>query len=607
MSIAWTQNGDGEYLVESAQHLLQIMNEGGLYADTGTPPTDYLASSYLQTSDIDLVNDHASIVPIGKNASTNKFTGKYNGGLFTISNWTYTGNLQVYDAGLFGYCDGATLEHVRLAGVWTLTFGARNGFLCGTLKNSVVNDVEGNFSQGSVVDGNSLGGLLGAVTGGTLDGLSILGTVGIPYAASSVGGIAGSIGSATLSHCRNLATFPGGMTGNRVGGIVGGCFNSTLSKCLSAMTGDMTGQLFNPESSSPDSGCGGICGYAYGNMVIDSAVNSMVGNLTSDYVAGGIIGMYNGSSTSTSDHTRLLNYMRGDVTGDYASGGMIGIIDGSAGLQFSLTLSVVAMQGTVDKSVDGVQNITPSNLQVTVVPNFGMTYSSDNGSNVMVMDNTLVYHPDFTDLPYFVLSGTYDWDFVYANIGGKDPAYTHLSVHAGQVSAPYFTDFGLATDNTVVYLTYANTGTNTLHYSDALTVVQTVATNKIPIVRPSTKDSFLFGDVYDITEAGPEVEAATNDLFTTGDRVGVAVNSAPTTTTFVNRGGDISIVGVSALLLPFDPAVTDLQDATLTLSDATSVDVGFDQASGQISVGGTPYGNGEYFIMDGQKVTVRDI
>ncbi len=607
MSVTWVKNGDGKYLVESNQHLLQVMNQGTLYTNEGTPPTDYLASSYLQTSDIDLVNDHASIVPIGKNADTNKFTGEYNGGLFTISNWKYTGNLQVYDAGLFGCCDGATLEHVRLAGVWAQTLGgARSGFLCGTLKNSVVTDVEGNFSQGSVSRGNTVGGLLGMVTGGTLDGLSILGTIGIPDAAGNVGGIAGYINSATLSHCRNLATFPGGITGNGVGGIVGWCLNSTLSKCLNAMTGDMIGQVFNPETSSPDSGCGGICGFAYGNMVIDLAVNSMVGNLKSDYAAGGIIGS-NHCFSSNSDHTRLLNYMRGDVTGDYASGGMIGIIDGYSGIQFSLTLSVVAMQGTVDKSVDGVRNVTPVNLQVTVVPNFGMTYSSDNGSNVMVVDNMLVYHPDFTDLPYFVLSGTYDWDFVYANIGGKDPEYTHLSVHTGQVSAPYFTDFGLATDNTVVYLTYANTGTNTLHYSDALTVVETVATDKIPIVRPETKDSFLFGDVYDITEAGPEVEAATNDLFTTGDRVGVAVNGAPTTTTFVNRGGDISIAGVSALLLPFDPAVTDVQDATLTLSDATFVDVGFDQASGQISVGGTPYSDGEYFIMDGQKVTVRDI
>lgn len=123
----------------------------------------------------------------------------------------------------------------------------------------------------------------------------------------------------------------------------------------------------------------------------------------------------------------------------------------------------------------------------------------------------------------------------------------------------------------------------------------------------TTKDDFLFGDVYDITEAGAEVSAAANHLFATGDAVAVNVNHSSTTTTFVNRGDEVDIVGVKALLLPFDPEVTDVQDATFTLSDATSVNIGFDQASGQISVGGTPYGHGDYFVLDGQKVTVYDI
>ena len=54
MSVTWTINGDGQYLVESKEHLLQIMNNGSLYTDAGTAPSDYLSSSFLQTSDIDL-------------------------------------------------------------------------------------------------------------------------------------------------------------------------------------------------------------------------------------------------------------------------------------------------------------------------------------------------------------------------------------------------------------------------------------------------------------------------------------------------------------------------------------------------------------------------
>ena len=123
----------------------------------------------------------------------------------------------------------------------------------------------------------------------------------------------------------------------------------------------------------------------------------------------------------------------------------------------------------------------------------------------------------------------------------------------------------------------------------------------------TVKDDFLFGDVYDITEAGAQVSAAANDLFATGDAVAVNVSGNSTTTTFVNRGGQIDIAGVNALLLPFDPAVADVQDATFTLSDATSVSVGFDQPSGNILVDGTTYSDGDYFIMDGRKVTVFSI
>lgn len=124
-----------------------------------------------------------------------------------------------------------------------------------------------------------------------------------------------------------------------------------------------------------------------------------------------------------------------------------------------------------------------------------------------------------------------------------------------------------------------------------------------------TKTDFLFGggNVYDITEAGTEVVAAANDIFDTGDAVAVNVLGNSTKTTFVNRGGEVGVDGVNAVLLPFDPNVTDVQDATFTLSDATSVDIGFDQPSGQISVNGTMYSDGDYFIMDGKKVTVVDV
>ena len=113
-------------------------------------------------------------------------------------------------------------------------------------------------------------------------------------------------------------------------------------------------------------------------------------------------------------------------------------------------------------------------------------------------------------------------------------------------------------------------------------------------------------NVYDISEAGAEVMAAANDLFATGDAVTVATGSrfSATKTIMVNRGGQVDIAGLSALLLPFESEVTGTQDASIALSDASTVSVGFDAASGDISVGGASYSDGSQFVLDGQKISV---
>ena len=124
-----------------------------------------------------------------------------------------------------------------------------------------------------------------------------------------------------------------------------------------------------------------------------------------------------------------------------------------------------------------------------------------------------------------------------------------------------------------------------------------------------TKSDFFVADqnLYDISDAGAEVMAAANDLFATGDAVTVAIGIGINNlrkTTMVNRGGQVDIAGLRALLLPFEPAITGTQDASITLSDASSVTVGFDAASGDVLVGGASYGDGGQFVLDGKKVSV---
>ena len=631
MSIEWTTNADGAYEVSSAAHLLQIMNKGALGTDTGTPPVDYWAASYLQTQDIDLANDHASIVPIG--VSSDRFTGTYDGGLFQIQNWSHS-QIETY-AGLFGYCDGATLRKIRLSGVWEI-LGNNNytGLICGRFTGSTAYDVEGDFADGTAFGDRSTdtigGGLFGWVEASDVQGATVRGSVHFTTNTRDTprGGVAGRVTGGSHTLWRNLASFPNGITGGNAGGLLGDGSQFSLSKCQNSMNGNIVGTT-----------AGGIIGYMDhdglgGTQLVEFTVNSMTGNITSTTGgAGGIVGETSvGYDQWRPDviATKAFNVMRGDIAGASGAGGIIGTIGGKSGFVFSITKSIVAMQGTVDQSVRGAEDIAPSEIEATVDTTFGMiSTGNDYGSATMVVDDAFVYDPSFTDLPYFEMSGTdaegtvYTRDFVYANIGGKTPEYTHLSVHTSDVSAPYFTDFGLGDSNTVVYLTYANTDTNTLFHDASLTIVQTAAativqTGAVPgdaggddptagLDGTTTKDDFLFGDVYDITEAGTQVSAAANDLFATGDAVAVNVNHSSTTTTFVNRGDEIGVVGVNALLLPFDPEVTDVQDATFTLSDATSVSVGFDQSSGNIVVDGTTYSNGDYFIMDGQKVTVYDI
>ena len=629
-TVTWTKDANNVYEVATKRQLLQIISQGALYTDAGDAPSDYWGSSYRQVADVDLADDHESILPIGNH--TTQFTGEYDGGLFKISNWAYVGAYGVRESGLFGHCNGATLTHIRLAGSWSLSNAcSSSGFLCGYAEASTIYDVEGHFSSGTIFEGSVLpycGGLLGFVDGGNLHGLTLRGNVDVNLPnCLNVGGVIGYIRTgATLSHCRNLATFPNGIGSIVVGGVIGTVEDANISNCLNASTGNIVGSA-SGELGGATTYCGGVCGLVFGTSQASRLLNAMTGVITAVHASGGIVGQWAAYGITTNTGEIMLNYMKGNIIGAVGAGGIVGEIFQEPGdAQVSISKSVVAMHGNVAQSVRGVENIPLSMVEVTVDTSFGMVFdTNDYGSSIMVLDDFLGYHPQFTDLPYFNTSGNdaagnlYQWDFVYANIGGKYPSYTHLSVHTGEVSAPYLSDLGLGDNNTVAYVTYANTTIGRLYINSSLTVVSTGASwvdfiagqsadsGQVFPVKQTTKTDFLVNGVYDITEAGTEVLAAANDLFTTGDPVAININHKPKKTTFVNRGGTLDIVGVSALLLPFEQTVADVQDAAIALSDSSSVDIGFDQASGDIFINGTSYSSGDHFVMDSQKVSVFDV
>jgi len=85
--VSWVLNASSKYEISSKEHLLQLMHQGSLYTDAGTPPADYWDGDYEQTVDIDLAAD-ANITPIGVSGDT--FTGTYDGSNFSISNWSFS-------------------------------------------------------------------------------------------------------------------------------------------------------------------------------------------------------------------------------------------------------------------------------------------------------------------------------------------------------------------------------------------------------------------------------------------------------------------------------------------------------------------------------------
>lgn len=247
------------------------------------------------------------------------------------------------------------------------------------------------------------------------------------------------------------------------------------------MTGDVLGLRF-----------GGLCGRVFYTC-------TLVGNVSASNYAGGLFGyMYVQEDDDLITATRLLNFMKGDVLGPNGSGGVVGsLYRVSTSADVSFTKTLVAMQGSVENAVRGVETFVPSVMDVGVDTSFGMFFDGHDYSSTatLIVDDAFVYDPSFTDLPYFKLDGTdpdgksYDWEFLFPNIGGKYEQYTHLTAHTAQVSYPLYIDFGLDEQNGTVYLTFANEDHNSLYADASLTVVETTT----EVVFDHAKTQVLYG------------------------------------------------------------------------------------------------------------------
>ena len=659
-TVTWVQDGNGNYEVSSPKHLKQLMNEGNLYTDTGPPPSSYWAdgTGYIQTADIDLLSDSTDIKPIG--IETNEFLGDYDGGNYSISNWSYldpnftsTADCEKW-VGLFGRPRGV-LKNIRLTGVFSLHgFIQHAGFFAGkTLSAEISNiicdfDVGTNLSRG-VTTGTpatmQIGSFCGLAQSGSITGVDIKGTIDFVLdgvGTSWLGGFIGVITSNTVSLITISATISG-MSASVCAGFISRANTSTISKCINAMTGDITafslaGGMISTESA-PNS--------------ITNIVNAMTGNITSMVnFAGGIMSL--GQTSSTYDS--LFNYMTGNIIGAKSGG----IIAGAASPS-TVTNSINAMNGNVGNTVRSTGTISGS---VTVNTNFGLTFTSNDIGTSTPLAGFLTI-ASFPDLPYFLLSGsdtvgnTYDYDFVFANIGGNNTySTTHLIISGGvgtfQDGAVFifvpplvvtprissvlstvtpvtgaiayrltsqetgslnenlvrnnFTDLvqrisSLSPSTEYTFRLYSTTGSvYVLEYTETVTTLANSASNY-------EKTTYGSNGKFDLTVLDDSSFAllgeVMNEVFTTGEELEINIGPRKSKVAFVKRGESVSTD--DSILVPFSSTAGSGQSFTMNLSDSSEVSVAYDETDNSLNIGGATVQVGDSIVIDGKKLTASDI
>ena len=329
---------------------------------------------YQQTADIDFADGESkgdlSDYMIG--SSSAPFKGFYNGKngetQHTISNFAITGT---DNTGLFGYCAGAVISNVKVAGA-SVTGVQNIAYIIGYANKGTVSGCEttddcsvvatdanvagisGNCYGGAEFNacinrasvtvegtaGNNFGGIVGYTDNGKLVGCYNYGTIS---GTKQVGGISGRFNAGSITNCHNSGNVTG--TGQYIGGVAAELSAGSIESCTNK------GKV----SSTANSYVGGITGavgqYGSGSKVFIrgcisegtiSGVNSVAGiagavrigaiyeccakgTVTGTQYIGGLVGYIEPTKG------RVLvcdSYVKAAVSGNVSSGGVIGEIKG---------------------------------------------------------------------------------------------------------------------------------------------------------------------------------------------------------------------------------------------------------------------------------------
>ena len=184
----------------------------------------YALFDALDKNGISAISSGSGVVdwtPIGN--AEHRFTGKFYGRGYKISNMVCLNNPAIQGRGLFGGTRGATLDGITVSGVvYGTTYFA--GGLVGTAEGTLITNCHANCNVNNASFHN--GGLAGAIAEGTaIVGCSAEGTV-FSAGGANEGGLVGSCGSGTvtISDCVSSAEVMATdktHNGDNVGGFIG--------------------------------------------------------------------------------------------------------------------------------------------------------------------------------------------------------------------------------------------------------------------------------------------------------------------------------------------------------------------------------------------------
>ncbi|SDX76109.1 Ig-like domain-containing protein [Halobellus clavatus] len=498
---------------------------------------DDLSANYTLENDIDASNTSTwnggkGFDPVGgvddkTNTPGSSFSGTFDGNEYTITGLTIARQSEDY-VGLFGNTSDSTIKAVTLTSV-------------------------------SVTGNENVGGLVGDHNGGTIQNVSIGGTVtgkgaGVGGNPGDVGGLAGITTRSTVSNVSASVTVTGF---KRVGGVVGVTGDDVEVRDVSA-TGDIKGEKYDgvfPEH------IGGLIGLNRGSIRTASASGKVNG---SDRV-GGLAGWNDGNG-------KIRNVSAsGSVEGFLQTGGLVGLNSG--------TIEKASASGDVLATSSGGGLVGINSGNITNAWASGAVTIEEDGQNL----NT-----DFAGGLVAENDGTIEDTFAVGKVSSQEPpsnvsvggllAQNYITTYPpkGTVRDSYWdretTNRSTSAENATALNTSQMTGEAARSNMSGLTYgeVWTIRTNDYPVLIDDPKGPTASDDTYSTPEDTTLTVSASagvldNDSDPDNDTLTAAVATRPT-------NGSLTLYANGSFIYQPDADFAGTDSFTYNVSDGTITD-----------------------------------